>query len=192
MKSIFHYPGQFYIPSAEQGWKAIGSERKARSEYSRLRDIAQKRLKRLRQEGFDAPEDFRKLADINEKNIAFELAKVAQFLRSPKSTVSGVKKTLTKSQLTLLQHGYHINDMRLFGKFMEEWRAQYGRRAYGSEQAAELYESMEHAGMIDEIGESWLSYQEAFMFANEQLGRSKARFESHTDTLAHVREVLGI
>ena len=192
MKSIFHYAWQFYAPSAEYGWKTIGSERKARSEYSRLRDIAQKRIKRLRAEGFDAPKDFEKLSNINAKNIAYELAKVAQFLRSPKSTVSGVKKTMTKAQLTLLKHGYHIDDMRLFGKFMEEWRAQYGRRAYGSEQAAELYESMEHTGMVDEIGESWISYQEAFMLANEQLGRSKARFESNTDTLAHVREVLGI
>lgn len=151
-RPTFRLKDQAYIPSTEYGWKQFYTERRARAEYARLRDIAQKRLKRLRTAGYSAPADFIKTGDLNEKTLAGALARVHSFLSSPASTVKGRKSKAGRIAQTLMEHGYKIDNVDRFGEFMEEWRAQYGQHARGSEQAAELYQAAELAQIpLDEI-----------------------------------------
>ena len=78
-----------------------------RSEYTRMRDVAQKRIKRLAKQfpeskayqqnkaGFD------RLRDIEPQNLAKAFAKLAKFVRASTSTVTGQRKAQEKTTATL-------------------------------------------------------------------------------------------
>lgn len=85
-------------------------ERELRSEYTRLRDIAQKRLKRLSSAGYGETETARhfkggevpKLSELNDKeSIAFALADLKGFLDKKQSTVTGARQYYKEARQTV-------------------------------------------------------------------------------------------
>lgn len=78
-----------------------------RKEYTRMRDIAQKRIKRLEQEyGWtktykEHKEGFRTLAELDNRNIAKAFSELSKFVRARGSTVSGQRKMEVKTSGTL-------------------------------------------------------------------------------------------
>lgn len=112
-----------------------------RKEYSRLRKIANKRLKRLLASKYKETDlakeyagGFAILADV--EDLPRELTVLARFVASEKSSISGLKRLETKAISTLHQHGYtfvNAGNIGQFGAFMEEMRqAGYGK-LYSSE-----------------------------------------------------------
>lgn len=133
------------------------SEIKAmRTEYSELRKIANKRIKRAQAKGelmdveqFQTTKSIMSGADSN-VNLVKSYNEVVKFLNSKRSTSKGREEIRKKTRETLQKLGYQgiteEND-KLFGEFMNEWRAKYeqdttvGKKLFGdSEQAAEFFD----------------------------------------------------
>lgn len=101
-----------------------------RQEYTRMRDIAQKRLSRLRSAGF-TPREFKggvpKLRDVrgNASQFARTMSDLYSFLKSPQSTVRGAADIRNRTLETLRDRGMSfVNESNLqqFGTFMELFR----------------------------------------------------------------------
>ena len=121
-----------------------------RKEYTRLRDIAQKRLKRLAQAGYEETEAYKrninhypKLSEIKtDYELMGRLSDLSRFITAKGSTVSGRKEIEQKTLETLHSHGYNFvtsDNLWDFGKFMEEYRHQKLDMLYDSGDAADLY-----------------------------------------------------
>lgn len=99
----------FYSPS---DLKHV-SERDMRKEYTKLRDIAQKRLKRLMKNDPDNieleyhPQGFKKLGDIESvQELRNRLADLSRFINKESSTIAGQKKIAKKREQVLIDKGY--------------------------------------------------------------------------------------
>ena len=133
-----------------------------KAEYTRLRDIAQKRLKRMAGTEFRETETFKqnwgyftRIRDMAGKGmkgdrispeLSYKMAALARFVAAEGSTISGMKKQREKSLETLKQHGYdfvNAGNYIQFAKFMQEYRQQKLDSQYDSGDAAELYETVE-------------------------------------------------
>lgn len=149
MAAKLTYDPNWYIPTKI---KAEIQENRAavRKEYTRLRDISQKRLKRLKAAGLADTQaylrnykHYPKLKDIkSDSELAARLSDLARFITAKGSTVSGQKDIMKKSLSTLHETGYtFVNEgnFRDFGKFMEEYRNQMLDMSYDSGDAADLY-----------------------------------------------------
>lgn len=163
------YPREAYATT----WSRVGqfmTEREAKKEYGRLRSIAQGRLRSLQKSEFantstaqrewvtdegEVIKGFPSVSDLSvewggalrKKEFAKALVAVTRFLESSTSTVTGMQEYRRKALETLQAHGYNISAEQFlsFGEFMQEFRAEYGRKARGSEEAVDLFETMEHA-----------------------------------------------
>lgn len=106
----FWYDEKWYT---EQGAKTIlesGTKEDIatlRSEYTRMRDVAQKRLKRLGQTYSESQTyqqkqaGFAKLRDIDQRNLAKAFSELAKFVRASTSTVTGQRRAQEKTTATL-------------------------------------------------------------------------------------------
>ena len=122
-------PDYWYTPYFSK--YASKSEMKIlRAEYSRLRDIAQKRLGRLYAAGF-TPREFRagvpklKAVSKNSSEFGHAFSALYNFLQNPESRVSGAKKTRTKVLESLWANDMtYVTEENLpqFGAFMELYR----------------------------------------------------------------------
>lgn len=99
----------FYSPS---DLKHV-SERDMRKEYTKLRDIAQKRLKRLMRADPDNivleyhPQGFKKLQDIDSvPELRKRLADISRFVNTESTTIAGQKKIAERREKTLIDKGY--------------------------------------------------------------------------------------
>ena len=120
-----------------------------RQEYSRLRDIAQKRLARL---GAAAPESYAYKMNVGKyapargqttEELRQSLPSLARFIAAKTGTLSGIRQQQQKALRKLHQHGYtfvtqeNIGD---FGKFMEAWRASDAAKVVGSQEVVDSFE----------------------------------------------------
>lgn len=135
-----------YTPFAIQ---EIWTEKEARKEYSRLRNIVVKRLKRIEEVEPEAhilkrwkPESFKKLKDIkNMRELSHLLSDVAYLVNAKTATLKGIKEIEKETIESLQKQGLDIDkkDLKDFGFFMELIRDFSRDRVYDSERAAELF-----------------------------------------------------
>ena len=160
---------EYYTKSALSSGEWTDAE--VRREYSRLRDIAQKRLQRLvrNEPGSYA---YRKnvgqyptLAEIGTEGAMEKLPQLARFIGAKTGSVTGIREQRNKALETLQEHGYtFINkgNIRQFGEFMESFRADKALQVVGSPTAAELFEAAKERHMnIEEIKEQFAMWLEA-------------------------------
>lgn len=121
-----------------------------RKEYTRLRDIEQKRIKRMAGTEWEDTEVYRKnagqypkLADLkSDVDLVYKLSDLSRFVRAKTSTISGLKERRAQALETLYEHGYEFvteENYNSFGKFMEEYRTQHYDEMYPSGDAADSY-----------------------------------------------------
>lgn len=152
MAAKLKYEASWYTPAGlkDKLDSSIGEAAQIRKEYSRLRDIAMKRIKRMSATRFAETNIYKrnyrhypKLKDIKSNaELAGRLADLAEFIKSPYSTVSKQKSIMQKSLTTLHEHHYNfVNEDNFidFGKFMEEYRDQHLDEIYDSGDAADAY-----------------------------------------------------
>lgn len=143
----FTYKPQKYTYSGVQSL----SEKELRAEYSRMRDVAQKRLKRLQSSEFAAhqlarqySEGFPKLAEIGtERELMEQFIDLSWFLRQQRSTVSGEKKIRAKALKTYREEGLEfVNEQNaeLFGQFMAYVKSKYDSKLLDSERVVQWFE----------------------------------------------------
>lgn len=171
------YEKDWYSPVYLRHLMNTGSEAEVRKEYTRLRDIAQKRLKRLEKAGYSELDVYKKnikhypkLSDIKSKNeLSSRLADLARFISSERSTVSGLKTIKEKSLKTLHEHGYDFvtpENYEQFARFMQEYRYQKLDMIYDSGEAADTFGVLEkHHVRLDQIKhefEAWIENHKIF------------------------------
>ena len=145
--------------------KYTKQQRATRSEYRRYRDIINRRISALEKAGFGATEfvtknkgRFAAISTLTQKQVEQNLARIKAALQYSGSTVTGAKFLQAKAVQSLQKAGYNITPANIaaFGRFMEKFRATYGKRAYGSDKAAALFDTIESAGYSsDEIMEDF-------------------------------------
>lgn len=116
-------------------------ERALRKEYSRLRQIANSRLKRLLASEYKETDlakeysgGFAILAEV--EDLPRELTRLARFVASERTSITGLKRIDKQTIETLHQHGYtfvNAKNVRQFGAFMEEMRQAGLSKLYSSE-----------------------------------------------------------
>ena len=159
---------EYYTKSAVQSGE--WSDAEIRREYSRLRDIAQKRLQNLAR---SEPDSFayRKnggqypvLSEAGTEKARELLPQLARFIAAKTGTVRGIREQRALALGTLQEHGYDfINkaNIRQFGEFMEAWRADKALQVVGSPTVAELFGAAKERHMnVEQIKEQfslWLT-----------------------------------
>ena len=167
------YDSDWYTPANIKNFIAADPKniKLVRQEYTRLRDIEEKRIKRMAKDPkYSRTQVYKqnagkypKLADLKGGQLAYKLSALERFVSAKTSTISGLK-AMRKSQLeTLSKHGYtFVNEENLteFGEFMEEFRAQKLDEIYDSGEAADTYYMVERHGLspsdIEENFNYWL------------------------------------
>lgn len=156
--------------------------KEVRSEYSRLRDIAQKRLKRIKDASTgvtdwtrtEAYKTYRsgvpKLSEVSKEHLPYELSKLARWVESDHSRIGYLKKRMKSAIKELHEKGYSFIDESNyldFTEFMEEYRRQKLDHVYGSPDAVELYGALQSRGIsAQEVYDKfydWLDNKEAFL-----------------------------
>ena len=137
-----------YTPFAIQ---EIWEEKEAHKEYSRLRNIVVKRLKRIEEVEPDAkilerwkPEDFKKLKDIkNYRELSHMLSDVAYLVNAKTASLTGRHEIAMEEIEKLKDFGIEIKseqELKDFGEFMDIARDWFKDRVYDSERIANLYD----------------------------------------------------
>lgn len=152
-----------------------------RAEYTRMRDVAQKRIKRL---GKQFPESkayqshakgFPKLKELDPRDFAKAFSELAKFVKAKGSTVTGQKEIKNKTIKTWQDQGLNLNQKNYDKtiKILEEMRKQ--KIVYGSDKAVELADSM--LDLDDQQTNQWLDHLETLL--------------QHTDELQEIPDVSG-
>ena len=144
-----------------------------RSEYTRMRDVAQKRIKRL---GKQFPESkayqshakgFPKLKELDARDFAKAFSELAKFVKAKGSTVTGQKEIKQKTIKTWQDQGLNLNEENYDKtiKILEEMRRQ--KLTYGSDKAVELAETMME--LDDQQTNKWLDNLESLLQNTDKL-----------------------
>lgn len=90
--------------------------RALKTEYSRMRDVAQKRLDRLRKSDFSEsaavtshPAGFKKLKELDQRDLAKATSELFKFLNAKGSTVTGQRAIMNKTIATWQKQGLDVN-----------------------------------------------------------------------------------
>lgn len=122
-----------------------------RSEYSRLRKIAQERLRIMKASEIGMQSRtyqtnknrFKPVSQMTLGETKIALNEVSRMISAKTGTLSGIKKAHSQAIRTLQKHGYEFvteKNYWEFGEFMREWKAsQY--RGYGSTVAVDFFEA---------------------------------------------------
>ena len=151
-------------------------EHTLRSEYSRLRNIARKRLQRLQ----NSPEfsgaqfvknwgsGFPTLKDIgnNKMTLSANLSRVSNFLNAQSSTLTGIKETYDKMLENYKEVGYDFIDKSNvvhFSNFLDYLRSQHILRYADSDSAYEFFSDYKgnksNAQEMSAAFEKWITRQ---------------------------------
>lgn len=152
-----------------------------RSEYTRMRDVAQKRLKRLEKAFPDSkavrshPHGFPKLRDLDPRDFPKAFSELAKFINAKRSTITGQNQIKEKTIKTWNDQGLNLNPKNYDKviKILEEMRRQ--KIVYGSDKVVELAESM--MDLDDQQTNDWLDHLDYLL--------------QHTDELQDIPDLAG-
>lgn len=190
--SVYSSPNfQFWF---EDKWYTVqGAETMARlgtkddlatmkSEYTRMRDVAQKRLKRLEKQFPESkaiqnhPKGFPKLRDLDPRDFPKAFAELAKFIKAKGSTVTGQQQIRDKTIKTWRDQGLNLNQNNYDKviKIMEEMRRQ--KIVYDSNKAVELADSM--LELDDQETNEWLNHLSTLILHSDEIDTLKGVIQS--------------
>lgn len=146
-----------------------------RSEYTRMRDTAQKRLKRLQEMYPESravksnPQGFKKLKDIDPRDFPKAFSELAKFLNAKGSTVTGQRQIKEKTINTWREQGLNVNNDNYDKviKILEEARRQ--KIVYGSDKVVELADSM--LELDDSETNEWLDHLDTLLQHSDEIDK---------------------
>ena len=176
----FWYDEKWYTVQGAETMARVGTKddmTTMRAEYTRMRDVAQKRIKRL---GKQFPESktyqthakgFAKLKELDPRDFPKAFAELAKFVKAKSSTVTGQKQIKEKTIKTWQDQGLNLNSKNYDKviKILETMRKQ--KIVYGSDKAVELAESMLY--LDDQQTNEWLEHLETLLQHTEELADMK-------------------
>lgn len=145
-RATLRYDPENYTPYMLHDWPL----RDLRKEYTRLRDIAQKRIKRLRADPEGAqsqvlqifPEGIPRISDMHGSRAQLEsaMADLALFIRNPESTVSGVHTAnRARARMMGMEEEQSASTYMSIDEWMAYLRMQGVLDLYGSDEARAYY-----------------------------------------------------
>lgn len=192
-RATLRYEPENYTPYMLHDWPL----RDLRKEYTRLRDIAQKRIKRLRADPEGAqsqvlqifPDGIPRISDMHGSRAQLEsaMADLALFIRNPESTVSGVHTAnRARARMIGMEEEQSASTYMTIDEWMAYLRAQGVLELYGSDEARAYY--YEAGGINLDIPdfERWRNEQEAWK--ENRMRENPAEPNSSSDEL---RQSLG-
>ena len=119
-----------------------------KTEYTRMRDTAQKRIKRLEKEMPESQaykthaEGFKKLREMDPRDLPKAFAELNKFLRAKGSTVSGQREIKARTIKAWKAQGLNLNPQNYDRaiKILEEMRKR--KLVYGSDKVVQLADAM--------------------------------------------------
>lgn len=150
-KNIFSWSPETYTIQALES-KARGANKDdwsaIRAEYTRLRDIAHKRITRLGKSEFSKSaayqahkQDFPKLKNLDPRDIPAAMAEMVKFLQAKTSTVSGQRSRRKKTIQSWQEQGLDLNEKN-YNKVMAMMKEMRSRKiVYGSDKVITLVET---------------------------------------------------
>ena len=182
-RASLRYDPEKYTPYMLHDWPL----KDLRKEYTRLRDIAQKRIKRLRADPEGAqskvlqifPEGIPRISDMHGSRAQLEsaMADLALFIRNPESTVSGVH-TANRARARML--GMDEEQSASTYISIDEWMAYL--RAQG---ILEMYSSDEARAYYYEAGGTNLSVEDLSKWSYDRdfwLEKRRNEYEQNSDS----------
>lgn len=174
-------------------------ENEIRKEYTRLRDILQKRIKTIQKSEFAGqgiagqfPQGLPKLAEIRPEDLPYLLQQAATAINSSAGSLKGLRHRRSETVKSLRERGYtNINESNIqqFARFMEESRDRGLEMIYGSDNIASLYDAtvavgLEPEDIMDDF-DWWLTHQDEVAEAMERI-----RNKGEETTAADIRREL--
>ena len=145
----------YYVDALKSGSL---TEKEMRSEYSRLRKIANARLDALGRSRFSDTQAY--LLNVgkyvtldkieSQRDLMYKLHDLAKFVTAKSGSVSGQYEMRRNALESLRDRGiYFVNEknFELFGQYMEESRVRGIAKIYGSERIAELFRTAVKKGI---------------------------------------------
>ena len=190
-RATLRYDPENYTPYMLHDWPL----RDLRKEYTRLRDIAQKRIKRLRADPEGAqskvlqifPEGIPRISDMHGSRAQLEsaMADLALFIRNPESTVSGVHAAnRARARMLGMDEEQSASTYMSIDEWMSYLRAQGILEMYSSDEARAYYYEAAGTNLSVEDLSKW-SYDRDFWLEKR---RNEYERNSDSDTL---RRTLG-
>ena len=172
----FWYDDKWYTVQGAETMVRMGTKddmSTMRSEYTRMRDTAQKRLKRLEKLFPESkavqshPKGFPKLKDLDPRDFPKAFSELAKFLKAKGSTVTGQRQIKEKTIKTWQDQGINLNPKNYDKtiKILEEMRRQ--KIVYGSDKAVELADSMME--LDDQQTNQWLDHLDTLLKHTDEL-----------------------
>lgn len=180
----FWFEEKFYTVQGAETMYRLGTKddiSTMKSEYTRMRDVAQKRLKRL-EKAFpnskvvkNYPQGFPKLKNLDPRDFPKAFAELAKFVKAKGSTVTGQRQIKEKTIKTWQDQGLKLNQKNYDKtiKILEEMRRR--KIMYGSDKAVELADSM--LELDDQQTNEWLNHLDTLL--------------QHTDELQEIPDLAG-
>ena len=172
----FWFDEKYYTVQGAETMARIGTKddlATMRAEYTRMRDVAQKRLKRLAKAFPESkavqshPKGFAKLKDLDPRDFPKAFAELAKFVKAKGSTVTGQRQIKEKTIKTWQDQGLNLNQKNYDKtiKILEKMRRR--KIVYGSDKAVELAESM--LDLDDQQTNEWLDHLDYLLQHTEEL-----------------------
>ena len=144
----FKFADYLYTVQGAESMLRGGNLRMLKNEYTRMRDVAQKRLQRLQKDYSESrafknhPEGFQKLKDIDPRDLPKAFSELYKFVHAKGSTVTGQREIKAKTIKSWQQQGLNLNSKNydMVIKILEEMRKR--KLVYGSDKAVSLAETM--------------------------------------------------
>lgn len=156
--SGFKYSPEYYTPEGVKAGKI--SARDYRTEYQRLYRVVQKRLRRFESAGRTDAAAYRYNVDrikpsteLTDAQLGRALNDVYRMLTSVRGSVNDLRKWEREQVERFHELGMDfitVKNLRQFGEFMEEARAQNMDRIYGSESVQRVYKEAVRKGIDPE------------------------------------------
>lgn len=165
----FNFPSEWYTV---EGAKSMDIAT-LRKEYTRMRDVAQKRLKRLEKDFSESKAylshkaGFEKLKDIDARDLPKAFSELAKFVGARSSSASGQREIRRKTIETWNEQGLNLtqkNYSRVI-KILEEMRKR--KLTYGSDKVVEVADSM--LSLDDQHTNQWLDNLEELLRHSDEV-----------------------
>lgn len=161
----FWYEPKWYTVQGAETMYRLGTKddiATMKSEYTRMRDTAQKRLKRLEKQFPESravkthQNGFPKIRDLDPRDFPKAFSELAKFLNAKGSTVTGQQQIQDKTIKTWQAQGLNLNkgNYDKVIRILEEMRRQ--KIIYGSDKAVELADAM--LELDDTATNEWLEH----------------------------------
>lgn len=172
----FWFDEKFYTVQGAETMARMGTKddlSTMRAEYTRMRDVAQKRLHRLEKAFPESkavqshPQGFPKLKNLDPRDFPKAFAELAKFVKAKGSTVTGQKQIKEKTIKTWQDQGLNLNQKNYDKtiKILEEMRRR--KIVYGSDKAVELADSM--LELDDRQTDEWLDHLDTLLQHSDEL-----------------------